>query len=76
MPQMKAVVSNAKASWKTTTLGWVTGGGLLLQQVQWLLDEDPATVMTWEGIVAALALLGIGTLARDGDVSSERAGAS
>ena len=48
---------------------------LLASQVQFLLDNDPATVVDYKAILAALAVFGIGWFSRDNGVSSEDAGA-
>jgi len=62
-------------SWRTTILGVVTGVGLLVAQVAAFLDTDPSTVASLEGVLAALAVMGLGIVARDNGVTSEKAGA-
>jgi len=62
-------------SWKTTILGIVTGIGLVANELQSLLDADPATEFSLAGIVAGLAAMGIGWFARDNDKRSEDVGA-
>lgn len=61
-------------SWKTTTLGIVTGLMILLPQLQAVLDTDPATNPSWEMILAGLGAMGIGVAARDNGKSSQDVG--
>jgi len=61
-------------STKTTIVGIVGGLAIILTQVYHALDADPATVLDFEAIVGALALMGIGWFARDKDVTSEQQG--
>lgn len=62
-------------SWKTTTLGILSGLGILATQVSYLLDNDAATTFSFEAVIAALGIMGIGIFARDNKVTSEQAGA-
>lgn len=62
-------------SWKTTLAGWLAGLAMIFGQVGAALDDDPETQPSIEIIIAGLAFIGGGTLARDNSVSSERAGA-
>ena len=62
-------------SWKTTVVGWATGTGIVLAQIVALLDDDPDTVFNYALLLAGLAAIGLGTLSRDNDKSSEDAGA-
>lgn len=62
-------------SWRTTLAGWVAGLAILFGQAGAVLDDDPETQLSVELIMAAVALIGGGTLARDNNVSSEKAGA-
>lgn len=74
MPE-KQSPAKTKKSWKTTTAGIAGAVALLASQVQFLLDNDPATVVDYKAILAALAVFGIGWFSRDNGVSSEDAGA-
>jgi len=58
-------------SWKTSAAGIVAGVMLLLTQAQSALDDDPATNISIEVVVSALAMMGLGVSARDGDKSSQ-----
>ncbi len=58
-------------SWKTTVVGLLTGLTLIVPQLIALLDTDPQTVFDLKILVAGLAAIGFGTLAKDGDKSSE-----
>jgi cytochrome b len=62
-------------SWKTTTVGILTGVGIFATQLVNVLDADPATTFSVEAVLAALAAMGIGWFARDNDKSSEEVGA-
>lgn len=68
------------ASYKTSAAGWaaILGAvGIILTQVSYFLDSDPATVTDWSivAVAVATAITGIGNLfARDEHVSSEKAG--
>jgi len=61
-------------SWKTTIVGFLTGMVMLVSQVINLLDEDPETVFKLEIFLAALAAMGIGLFAKDGDKTSKELG--
>ena len=63
------------SSWKTTTLGILSGLGIIATQVSYLLDNDAATTFSFEAVIAALGIMGIGIFARDNKVTSEQAGA-
>lgn len=59
-----------------TTIGGIIGGlALVLTQVWYAIDADPATVLNFDQILAGLSLMGIGWFARDNDKSSEDVGA-
>ena len=60
-------MSQSVKQWRTTAVGWLTGIGILITQVVAVIDSDPETTFSVEGILAGLAALGIGTLAKDGD---------
>lgn len=62
-------------SWRTTILGVLAGLAILITQATALLDDDPDTVFNLDAALAALATMGIGVVARDNAVSSEKAGA-
>jgi len=57
-------------SWKTTAVGVLTGIGLIVTQLVAVLDGDPATIFDYKVLLAGLAALGIGCLAKDGDKKS------
>jgi len=61
-------------SWKTSAVGFLSGLVIVATQIIALLDTDPATVFSYEALVAALAVMGIGFFARDNDKSSEEVG--
>lgn len=67
-------------SWKTTVAGICAAVGIIAPQVAAALDNDPATVVSWEvvigAIITAASLFGLGAVARDNDKSSESVGAS
>jgi hypothetical protein len=58
-------------SWKTTVSGIVAGLAIIFTQVGYLLDNDPATTISIEAIVAAVGLIALGWNARDKNVSTE-----
>lgn len=62
-------------SWRSTTIGVISAVLILLTQAQAFLDGNPATSPDPEAIFAALAVFGLGAVARDNKVSSESAGA-
>lgn len=62
-------------SWKTTILGIIAGLMLLLPQIAAVLDDDPLTNPSYETIIAALSLVGVGVSARDNNQTSEQVGA-
>lgn len=70
---MQKLVANLK-SWKTTAVGVLSGIGLLVAQLTNLLDADPDTVLSVEIVVTALALIGGGIFAKDGDKKSTDVG--
>ena len=64
-------------SWKTTALGIAGAVGLVLLALHAQLDADPDTIANWGNTIAeAAAMIGIGAMARDSDVTSEEAGAA
>ena len=70
-----AIKALSAGSWRTTT----AGVGAILSAVGAALsahfDADPATVVSWPALAAAVSI-GLGLItARDNVVSSERAGA-
>lgn len=58
-------------SWKTTVSGIVAGLAIIFTQVGYLLDNDPATTISVEAIVAAVAVVALGWNSRDKNVSTE-----
>ena len=54
-------------NWRTTIVGFVTGLAIILSQVVAVLDSDPQTVFSLELLLAGLAAIGIGVVAKDGD---------
>lgn len=58
-------------SWKTTLCGIIGALVMLLPQVLAVLDNNPATIVNWQIVMAGLAMLGIGVAAKDGDKSTE-----
>jgi hypothetical protein len=56
---------------QTTAMGVLAGISMLIPQVQNLLDGDPETTLSETVIISALALMGFGITAKDGDKSSE-----
>ena len=58
-------------SWKTTLVGWLTGGVIITTQLIAVLDSDPETVFNMTIFLTGLAALGIGTFAKDGDKSTK-----
>ena len=45
---------------KLTITGVIGGLGIILTQVYYALDADPATTLSFEAIIAAFALMGLG----------------
>lgn len=70
---MKNLTTNLR-SWKTSAVGILSGVGILIAQLTVYLDSDPATVVSIEAIGTALALLGVGIFAKDGDKKSSDVG--
>jgi hypothetical protein len=64
-----------KKSWKTTTAGAITALIPLAQCVAAVLDNDPATVPSWELAIVGLGAFAVALFARDNGVTSEQAGA-
>lgn len=58
-------------SWRTTILGIIAGLTILLSQAKAILDDDPNTQPNVEEIIAALGIMGLGVVARDGNKSSQ-----
>lgn len=65
------IATSVKVSWKTTVLGIIAGLPIILGEIKAVLDDDPDTNFRIENITAALAIMGIGAAARDGDKSSQ-----
>jgi hypothetical protein len=62
-------------SWRTTAVGILGAIGILAGQASAALDSNPATIVSFSEIFAALSVLGLGLIARDDSVTSEQAGA-
>ena len=62
-------------SWKTTALGILAGIGGIITQITALLDGKEEPVFSWDLLLASLAVLGLGAISRDNNVTSEDAGA-
>lgn len=73
---VEAVKTAAAKSWKTTAAGFLSGLGILCHQAVALLDDNAATVVSFEAVMLALGLMGVGMFARDNNVTSEQAGAA
>jgi hypothetical protein len=58
-------------SWKTTVSGIVAGLAIIFTQVGYLVDNDPATTISIEAIVAAVGVIALGWNSRDKNVSTE-----
>ena len=58
-------------SWKTTLIGCLTGVAIIIPQLIAVLDSNPETVFELPLLLAGLAAIGIGTVAKDGDKSTE-----
>lgn len=58
-------------SWKTTLVGWLAGVAIIIPQLIALLDSNSETVFELSLLLAGLAAIGIGTVAKDGDKSTE-----
>lgn len=64
-----------KKSWKTTTFGILTALTAVLGAVGAIIDDDPKTNPDWGTVIAAVTA-GVGlAVARDNNVTSEKAGA-
>jgi hypothetical protein len=63
-----------KGSWKTTAVTVLGAIGIMATQLQNLLDDDPATVFSWEMFWVAGVLVLVGLFAKDGDKTSEEVG--
>jgi len=61
-------------SWKTTLIGVLAAIAILANEAMAFIDDDPSTIPSLDRLLEALALLGIGILARDNDKSSEDVG--
>jgi hypothetical protein len=64
-----------KGSWKTTLSGLGPGVAVLLMQLSYLIDGNPATVVDFSEVAVAIGVIFVGLSARDNSVSSEQAGA-
>lgn len=64
-----------KTSWKTTLFGVLTGVGMIVSQALTLLDNDPNTNPQWALVVAGIGAIIHGSVSRDNNVTSEKAGA-
>ena len=72
---MQKLISNTSASWKTTLAGVVQWAIVVLQQAQLMLDGVAETAPDWNiVVVSTTVMLGL-LVARDGDKTSEDAGA-
>lgn len=71
---MEQVKQAAVKSWKTTAAGALAGVAVIAHQLAALLDNDPATVFSVEGLLTGFGLIGVGLFARDSNVTSEQAG--
>lgn len=67
---MKSLLQDVR-NWRTTAVGWISGLILCLTQILYLLDNDLETVFEMPLFLAGIAMLGLGTFAKDGDKSSE-----
>lgn len=64
----------AIVNWKTTLLGVLAAFVVIAKQAQFALDDDLATVMDWNTIIAAIVGAAALFSARDADKSSEDSG--
>jgi hypothetical protein len=64
---------NFLTSWRTTLAGGLPAVIMLLQQLLYAVDSDPSSSVSWVMIAQALGLMGLGLVARDNVVTSERA---
>ena len=64
-----------KVSWRTTIGGIVLFLSLVTSQLNYAFDDDQTTNPDWSIILAAVAGLWTGLVARDNCVTSEQAGA-
>lgn len=68
--ELKALITDLK-SWKTTLVGWLTGITIIVPELIAYLDTNPETIMDLPTLLTGVAIFGIGTLAKDGDKSTE-----
>jgi len=69
---MSTSVKNAVVrNWKTTVLGIAAAITVISQQVVYMLDNDPNTVVSWELLLTGGFMALIGVFAKDGDKSTE-----
>jgi len=68
----RTVKPNLNKSWRTTTIGFLGGVDILINELVAVLDTNPETNMSLEAIGVAFAAMGIGYFARDRGVSSEQ----
>ena len=61
-------------SWLTTIAGLVAGGPAILAGFAGLLDEDPATGIVWNLVIAGVGALLVGFFAKDGNKKSADVG--
>ncbi len=71
---MKTIIDAIVRSWVTTLLGFLTMIAIAWPQVQFMLDNDPATEPEWNIVMAAvLTFLGFSQV-RDNRLTSKQAG--
>ena len=75
---VEAAKKMAKGSWRTTAAGVLGSLMILMSNAVAVLDNDPATVINLQVVLAEVGTLAMGLglmAARDNGVSSEQAGA-
>jgi len=71
---MEKLIISLLGNWKTSVVAFLAALIIILTQLKLLFDGDPATVMDGTKLLEALAVLGIGGFAKDGDKSSDELG--
>ncbi len=56
-------------NWKTTLVGFLGGLVLLMKNLIAVLDADTATNLSYEEVVIALGMMGIGWFSKDKNVT-------